>query len=615
MPDVMESPTHPGAVADPAELLHRVFGHPGFRGRQEEIVRHVMAGGSGLVLMPTGGGKSLCFQVPALCRDGLGVVVSPLIALMEDQVTALRQQGVAAAALHSDLPEEEAREVKRDLARGAVKLLYISPERLTLEGTLDFLGRRPLALFAIDEAHCVSQWGHHFRPEYRGLGLLAERFPGVPRLALTATADPRTVEDIRAQLGLAGSPVFRGGFDRPNIFISAEPREQERAQLRAFIKAAGDGSGAGIVYCGSRAKTEQTAEWLRADGHDALCFHAGMEGEAKRQAHRRFARGDAVIMAATIAFGMGIDRPDVRWVAHLDLPRSPESWYQEIGRAGRDGLPARALLLYGAGDIALARHRIEESPANPEQKRIERARLEAIVSIAEAATCRRRILLRCFGEQATEQCGACDVCRNPPRLFDGTIPAQKLLSAVLRTRLPSGGHFGLGHVVDVLRGKLTPKVAQFSHDQLKTFGIGADLSDLAWRGVARQLVARGALDVAVENHGELVPTESARPILKGEEKVMLRAETMTTPSPRERGRSAEPAMAGDALFDALRAWRKREASEQGVPAYVIFQNDTLAAIAERRPQDAEELAMIPGVGRSKLERYADAVLRVVHEVG
>jgi ATP-dependent DNA helicase RecQ len=505
--------------------------------------------------------------------------------------------------------------VKRDLARGAVKLLYISPERLTLEGTLDFLARRPLALFAIDEAHCVSQWGHHFRPEYRGLGLLAERFPDVPRLALTATADPRTVEDIRAQLGLAESPVFRGGFDRPNILISAEPRESERAQLRAFVKAAGDGSGAGIVYCGSRAKTEQTAEWLRADGHDALCFHAGMEGEAKRQAHRRFARGDAVIMAATIAFGMGIDRPDVRWVAHLDLPRSPESWYQEIGRAGRDGLPARALLLYGAGDIALARHRIEESPANPEQKRIERARLETMVSIAEAATCRRRILLRCFGEQATEQCGACDVCRNPPRLFDGTIPAQKLLSAVLRTRLPSGGHFGLGHVVDVLRGKLTPKVAQFAHDQLKTFGIGADLSDLAWRGVARQLVARGALDVAVENHGELVPTESARPILKGEEKVMLRAETLTTPSPRERGRSAEPAMAGDALFDALRAWRKREASEQGVPAYVIFQNDTLAAIAERRPQDAEELAMIPGVGRSKLERYADAVLRVVHEIG
>ena len=389
-------PVQPGT--DPAEVLHRIFGHPAFRGRQEEIVHHVMDGGSGLVLMPTGGGKSLCFQVPALCRDGLGVVVSPLIALMEDQVAAMRQQGVAAAALHSDLPEDQAREVRRDLARGAIKLLYISPERLSFDNTLSRLAERPIALFAIDEAHCVSQWGHHFRPEYRGLGMLAERFPDVPRLALTATADPRTVEDIRVQLGLQDSPVFRGGFDRPNIFVSAAPREQERAQLRAFVKSAGDGSGAGIVYCGTRAKTEQTAEWLRADGHDALCFHAGMDPEAKRDSHRRFARGDAVIMAATIAFGMGIDRPDVRWVCHLDLPKSPESWYQEIGRAGRDGLPARALLLYGAGDIALARHRIQESPAMPEQKRIERARLEAMVSIAEAATCRRKILLRCFGE-------------------------------------------------------------------------------------------------------------------------------------------------------------------------------------------------------------------------
>ncbi len=610
MPDSLTPET---IGADPEEVLHRVFGHTSFRGRQEEIVRHVMAGGSGLVLMPTGGGKSLCYQVPALCRPGLGVVVSPLIALMEDQVAALRQQGVAAAALHSDLPEEAAREVRRDLARGEVKLLYVSPERLTLEGTLSRLAERRLALFAVDEAHCVSQWGHHFRPEYRGLAVLAERFPEVPRLALTATADPRTVEDIRAQLGLLDSPVFRGGFDRPNIRITAEPREQERAQLRAFIKAASDGTGAGIVYCGTRAKTEQTAEWLRADGHDALCFHAGMDPEAKREAHRRFARGDAVIMAATIAFGMGIDRPDVRWVAHLDLPRSPESWYQEIGRAGRDGAPARALLLYGAGDIALARHRIAESPAPEEQKRIERARLEAMVAIAEAATCRRRILLRCFGEDGPENCGACDACLNPPKLFDGTIPAQKLLSAVLRT----GRRFGLGHIIDVLRGRLTEKVAQFAHDRLPTFGVGKDLSDAAWRGVARQLVAMGALDVAVESHGELVPLEAARPILKGESKVLLRQDTLTRPAARERTatRSAEPAMAGDPLFDALRAWRKREAAEQGVPAYVIFQNDTLEAIAERRPEDAEELAMIPGVGRSKLERYADAVLRLVREHG
>jgi ATP-dependent DNA helicase RecQ len=608
------------AGPDPAEILRRVFGHPGFRGRQEEIIRHVVSGGSGLVLMPTGGGKSLCYQVPALCREGLGVVVSPLIALMEDQVAAMRQQGIPAAALHSDLDEEAAREVRRALAGGEVKLLYVSPERLTLETTLSRLAERRIALFAVDEAHCVSQWGHHFRPEYRGLSVLAERFPDTPRLALTATADPRTVADILRQLSLSESPVFRGGFDRPNIGIAAAPREGERAQLRAFIRAASDGAGAGIVYCGTRKKTEQTAEWLRADGHDALAFHAGLDARDKREAHRRFARGDAVVMAATIAFGMGIDRPDVRWVAHTDLPRSPESWYQEIGRAGRDGAPARALLLYGAGDIAFARHRIEGSPAPPEQKRIERSRLEAMVSIAEAATCRRRILLRCFGEEGPEDCGACDVCLAPPRLFDGTVAAQKLLSTVLRTRLPSGGHFGLGHVLDVLCGRLTPKVAQFGHDALSTFGIGKDLPDPAWRGVARQLVARGALDVAVESHGELVPTEAARPILRGEAKVMLREESLTPSGKRsgvrERapgGHGGEPAMAGDPLFDALRAWRKREAEEQGVPAYVIFHNAVLDAIAAARPQDAEDLATIPGVGRNKLERYAEAVLRVVRE--
>ena len=620
MPDSLTAETLPDAFggidaapAEPEAVLRRVFGHPGFRGRQAEIVQHVMAGGSGLVLMPTGGGKSLCFQVPALCRPGLGVVVSPLIALMEDQVAALRQQGVAAAALHSDLGEEDSRTVRRDLGRGATKLLYVSPERLLLDGTLDWLSRMNLALFAIDEAHCVSQWGHHFRPEYRGLSVLAERFPGVPRLALTATADPRTAEDIRGQLGLLEDPVFRGGFDRPNILITAAPREQERSQLRAFIKAAGDGSGAGIVYCATRAKTEQTAQWLRADGHDAMAFHAGMESGAKREAHQRFSRGDSVIMAATIAFGMGIDRPDVRWVAHTDLPKSPESWYQEIGRAGRDGAPARALLLYGAGDIALARHRILESPAGEEQKRIERQRLDAMVAIAEAATCRRRILLRCFGEDLAEDCGRCDVCLSPPRTWDGTIAAQKLLSAVLRT----GRRFGVAHVVDVLRGRMTDKVAQFAHDRLPTFGVGKDLPDQAWRSVARQLVAQGALDVAIENHGELVPTDAARPILKGEAKVVLREETMgaTAGSTPRAARGSAPAMEGDPLFDALRAWRKREAAEQGVPAYVIFQNDTLAAIAAARPRNALELADIPGVGRSKLDRYADAVLVILREQG
>ncbi len=596
------------SAANPGEVLHRVFGHEAFRGRQEEIVRHVVAGGSGLVLMPTGGGKSLCYQVPALTRPGLGVVVSPLIALMEDQVAALRQQGVAAAALHSDLDAESGRAVLRDLHRGALKLLYVSPERLTLETMLARLASMPIALFAVDEAHCVSQWGHHFRPEYRALSVLGSRFPGVPRLALTATADPRTVEDIRAQLDLADAPVFRASFDRPNILIEAMPREREREQLRALLR---ESSGTGIVYCGTRARTEQTAEWLRADGVEALAFHAGMDAAAKREAHRRFSRGEKVVMAATIAFGMGIDRPDVRWVAHLDLPKSPESWYQEIGRAGRDGLPARALLLYGAGDIALARHRIAESPAPEEQKRIERQRLDAMVAIAEAATCRRALLLRCFGEEpAREACGNCDVCLRPPRLFDGTIAAQKMISAVLRT----GQRFGARHVVDVLRGRMTNKIAQFGHDKLPTFGVGQEFSDEAWRGIARQLVAQGALDVAVENHGELVATEAARPILKGAAQVMLR-EALVQPASRkaagfaERGR--EEVAGGDPLFEALRTWRRGVAQAQGVPAYVVCVDRTLAEIVARRPASLAELEEVPGLGRSRAERYGEAILDVL----
>jgi ATP-dependent DNA helicase RecQ len=592
---------------DPAAILHEVFGHPGFRGLQEEVVRHVLAGGSGLVLMPTGGGKSLCYQVPALCREGLAIVVSPLIALMEDQVAALRQQGVAAAALHSELPEEERRAIRRALREDSLKLLYVSPERMATEAMRETLETVPLALLAVDEAHCISQWGHHFRPEYRALCEIAARLPAVPRLALTATADPRTVADIRAQLGLTEAPVFRSSFDRPNIRLAASPREQERAQLRAFLRRAADQSGAGIIYCGTRARTEQTAAWLRQDGIEALAFHAGMEAAEKRAAHARFARGDAVVMCATIAFGMGIDRPDVRFVAHLALPPGPEGWYQEIGRAGRDGAPAEALLLYGAGDMSLTRRRIAESPASEEQKRIERARLDAMIAVAEAATCRRRVLLRCFGEELGNDCGACDICTSPPRIFDGTVAAQKLLSAVLRT----GGRFGVAHLVDVLRGRLTDKVAQFGHDRLPTFGIGQELSDAAWRGVARQLVARGALEVAVEQHGELVPTEAARPLLRGETALMLRAEAV--PASRE-ARTARPeraAASDDPVFEALREWRRGEAREQKLPAYIIFHDMTLAEIAARRPATLDDLREVPGVGESKLQRYGAAVLGAI----
>ncbi|MCX7931593.1 MAG: DNA helicase RecQ [Rhodovarius sp.] len=593
------------------EVLRRVFGHRSFRGRQAEVVAHVLAGGSALVLMPTGSGKSLCYQVPALCREGMTVVVSPLIALMEDQVAALRQQGVAAAALHSELEEKERRGIRRDLSAGRIRLLYVSPERLTGDGMLEALSRLRLALFAVDEAHCISQWGHHFRPEYRGLTCLAERFPAVPRLALTATADPRTVEDIRSQLSLTEAPIFRGGFDRPNIFLRAAPREGVRRQLLSFIREAGDATGAGIVYCASRRGAEETAAWLREVGFDAACYHAGMDAAARREAHRRFARGDRVVMCATIAFGMGIDRPDVRWVAHTALPRSPESWYQEIGRAGRDGLPAQALLLFGAADIALARHRIAASPAAEEQKRIELQRLQAMVALAESASCRRRALLACFGEDLAADCGHCDVCLSPPRLVDATVAAQKLLSAVLRT----GQRFGLSHLIDVLRGRMTDKVAQFGHDRLPTFGVGADLSDAAWRGVARQLISRGVLDVAVEGRREISLTPAARPILKGEERVMLRAElTAQADLPRGAVGSTPPEPEEPALA-ALRAWRREVAQAQGVPAYVIFHDRTLAEIAARRPRNLEALAEVPGVGASKLERYGPAVLAVLRGVG
>ncbi|HEY8613593.1 MAG TPA: DNA helicase RecQ [Roseomonas sp.] len=608
---------------DPRAVLHDVFGFTDFRGRQAEIVEHVTGGGSGLVLMPTGGGKSLCYQVPALCRPGLGVVVSPLIALMEDQVAALRQQGVAAAALHSGLDEEERGRVSRDLANGKLKLLYVSPERLALEGTAERLARRDLALFAVDEAHCISAWGHNFRPEYRMLTMLAERFPEVPRVALTATADARTVDDIRERLSLTDAPVFRGSFDRPNIRIEVAPRDNAIAQIAAFMEEADDGRGAGIIYCPSRAETERTATRLRREGYDALHYHAGMDAADRRAAERRFSSGDPVMMAATIAFGMGIDRPDVRWVAHLALPGGPESWYQEIGRAGRDGAAARALLLYGAEDIAVARRRIAESPAADTQKRLDHERLDRLVAIVESATCRRRLLLRCFGDDLTEDCGNCDACLRPPRLIDATEAARKLLSAVHRT----GGRFGLGHVVDVLRGKETDKVGSFGHDRLSVFGIGRDVAEGAWRNIARHLLARGALEMASDTNLPIYQaTEAARPILRGEQPVMLQEaalrEAARAPRRQRAGRGAsapaagygdQPAEAG--VFDALRAWRKEEATRQSVPAYVIFPDRTLADIAAQKPRTLDDLASVHGVGASKLDRYGLDVLRVLREAG
>jgi ATP-dependent DNA helicase RecQ len=588
---------------DPAEVLHRVFGYETFRGAQEEVVRHVVGGGSAMVLMPTGGGKSLCYQVPALCRPGVGVVISPLIALMEDQVSSMREFGVAAAALHSDLPPDEARGVLRDLHQGRLKLLYISPERLLLDGTMQRLAEMQIALFAVDEAHCVSQWGHHFRPEYRGLSALGRNFPEVPRLALTATADPRTAEDIRQQLDLGDAPVFRASFERPNILVEARPREQEFRQLIGFVREVG---GTGIVYCATRARTESFAEKLRGEGVDALAFHAGMEASAKRDAHRRFARGEQVVMAATIAFGMGIDRPDVRWVAHLNMPRSPESWYQEIGRAGRDGLAARSLLLYSAADIAVARHHIEESTAEPEQKRIERQRLDAMIAIAETSECRTRMLLRCFGEDTGGPCGHCDNCASPPKMFDGSVVAQKLLSAILRT----GQRFGARHVIDVLRGKSNDRVLQMGHDKLPTFGVGKDVSEPEWQGVMRQMVARGLIDlVEAGQHGSVpVATQAARPVLRGEEKVFFR---VPDAAPLRGQASARTAISTDPMFEALRVWRRGVAQAQGVPAYVVFVDKTLADIAERRPSTLAQLLEVPGVGRSRVERYGAAILTVL----
>ena len=593
------------ARAGALEVLRRTFGHAAFRGSQQEIVAHLAAGGDALVLMPTGGGKSLCYQVPSLLRAGTGIVVSPLIALMQDQVAALRQLGVRAAFLNSTLDAASAREVERALTAGELDLLYVAPERLLTARCLELLGRSRLALFAIDEAHCVSQWGHDFRPEYLQLSLLHERFPRVPRIALTATADPQTRAEIVSRLELDDARVFVSSFDRPNIRYSIVDKVDPRAQLLAFIREEHPGE-AGIVYCLSRRKVEETAAWLAAQGLSALPYHAGMQAAARAEHQARFQREDAVIMVATIAFGMGIDKPDVRFVAHLDLPKSIEGYYQETGRAGRDGLPADAWMAYGLADVVQQRRLIEQSDASEDYKRISGAKLDALLGLCETPGCRRVRLLAYFGE-ASDPCGNCDTCLEPPQTWDATDAARKALSAIYRT----GQRFGAVHLTDVLRGKQGERIERWGHHALGVFGVGAELDDAAWRSVFRQLVALGLARVDHEAHGALKLTEASRAVLRGEQAVQMRR---AAPRAGRRPRRSVPAglaPADAALLEALKAWRRDEARSQGVPAYVILHDSTLAEVARTRPRDLAALAGLGGIGTKKLERYGDALLRLV----
>ena len=613
----------PDPLPDPLQVLQQVFGYGSFRGPQQEVVQHVLAGGSGLVLMPTGGGKSLCYQVPALCRPGLAVVISPLIALMDDQVLALRQAGISAAALHSGLETSQAGAIWRELQDGTLQLLYVSPERLLAGDLLERLaagaaGGQPPSLFAIDEAHCVSQWGHDFRPEYIQLGVLAERFPAVPRLALTATADPRTRQEIIERLQLQRGRVFLASFDRPNIRYLLRAKDQPGRQLLSFLEEQRGQSG--IVYARSRSRVESLTAQLQAAGFEAVGYHAGMEAGMRSAALERFRSGGdsgAVVVVATIAFGMGIDKPDVRFVAHVDLPKSLEAYYQETGRAGRDGLPAVAWMLHGPGDVPQLRRFIDESAAPAEQKRIEHGKLEALIAYSEAAGCRRQVLLRHFGEVLSEPCGNCDGCLEPKALADLTVPAQKLLSAVIRT----GQRFGAAHVVDVLLGGSTEKIRQFSHQELSVYGIGRELDRSQWRTLVRQLSGLGYLQPVPEGKGglQLGHQDLVRPLLRGE----ITLELPLPPPQREQRRRAEPSggrarelgVDGEAvdpeLLQTLKSWRREQAREQGVPPYVVFHDRTLVELATRPPADLAALGAISGIGAAKLERYGAALLAVL----
>ncbi len=618
----------PGATVDPRalEVLHRVWGYPGFRGLQPGIVDAVIRGEDAIALMPTGAGKSLCYQIPALVREGTGVVISPLIALMQDQVDALEALGVRAAYLNSTQSPDERREVERAYTSGQLDLLYLAPERLAVATTQELLDRGRIALFAIDEAHCVSQWGHDFRPDYLGLAMIAERWPGVPRIALTATATDETRREIRQRLRLEDAREFVASFDRPNIRYRIVPKDQPVKQLIDLIRTEHPGD-VGIVYCLSRATVERTAESLVAAGVPALPYHAGLDAATRRRHQSRFLREDGIVMVATIAFGMGIDKPDVRFVAHLDLPKSIEGYYQETGRAGRDGEPSTAWLAYGLQDVVQQRRMIDESEGSPQHKRNLTRHLDAMLALCETSSCRRAQLLGYFGEDYQpaggmpgDGCGNCDTCLHPPETWDGTVAAQKLLSTIVRLDRERGQHYGAGQLVDILLGRDTERVRQLGHDSLATFGIGKELSEPAWRGVVRQILALGLLAVSGDGYGTLRITEAAGEVLQGRRTVTLHADVLAARGGRSSGgRGATAKVPADLpadsldLFERLRAWRAGVAREQSVPAYVVFPDSTLRGIATLRPTDLDALATISGVGEKKLATYGDAVLGLVAE--
>jgi len=594
-------------------ILETVFGYSSFRGQQGDIVQHVVQGGDALVLMPTGGGKSLCYQIPALVRDGVGVVVSPLIALMQDQVDALAEVGVRAAFLNSTQTFDEAMQIERRVRSGDLDVLYVAPERLMTPRCLELLEAAHISLFAIDEAHCVSQWGHDFRPEYIKLSVLHERFPKVPRIALTATADQQTREEIIHRLQLEDARQFVSSFDRPNIRYQIVEKANGRKQLLDFIESE-HGDDAGVVYCLSRKKVEETAEFLKQNGINALPYHAGMD-YAKRTANQsRFLREDKIVMVATIAFGMGIDKPDVRFVAHLDLPKSIEGYYQETGRAGRDGLPANAWMAYGLQDVVQQRRMISESEADETFKRVLGVKLDAMLGLCETLHCRRVRLLDYFGQAGQQACGNCDICLSPPVSFDGTVMTQKLLSTVYRVEQ----RFAPGHVLEVLRGIDTDKVKQWRHDQLSVFGIGSEYGEAEWRAVLRQVIALGLLTVDHENYSALKLTEAARPVLRGEHKIQLRQYQKPVKQKRSSSKSnyteTDLSTEEQVLFDKLRWWRVETARKHNVPAYVIFHDATMREIAKARPSSLDDLRGVTGVGEKKLETYGTEIIALIQEI-